>query len=171
MNWDETNKILSAVAQFYPGYLKGRDPKITADVWQTIFSQVPYALVKQAVMGYIASDVKGFPPSPGAINEYIRCLQGEDDEQTESEAWALVVKATRRGIYNSREEFDKLPPDIRRIVGDASQIHEWALMDSEEVNTVIASHFRRAWRAQRERQKMLGYCSLPVPDSSPKLPG
>jgi hypothetical protein len=35
------------------------------------------------------------------------------------------------------------------------------MLDTHEVNTVIASNFRRAWRARQEAQKSLGCGMLP----------
>ena len=92
---------------------------------------------------------------PGAINE--RILQARElCELTENDAWVLVLRAVSRGIYNSAEEFAKLPEEVQRIVGHPRQLHEWALLDAGEVNTVIASAFRRSWRARKELEKSLG---------------
>ena len=110
---------------------------------------------EQALMAYIATDTKGYPPMPGAINE--RILQARElCGLTENDAWVLVLRAVSRGIYNSAEEFAKLPEEVQRIVGHPRQLHEWALLDAGEVNTVIASAFRRSWRARKELEKNLG---------------
>ena len=131
----------------------------TAAVWQELFAQVPYDTVSRALMNYIATDTKGFPPVPGAINEQIGRMM-EAEGLSESEAWCLVYKAVCRGIYNSQEEFGKLPEEIRRIVGHPRQLHEWAMLDAHEVNTVIAAGFKRSWRARKELEKALGGVTL-----------
>ena len=155
MTKQETGKILTVIAEFYPNFKKERNIEVTARVWHRIFEQTPYELVDQALASYIATDTKGFPPVPGAINERIR--QARDLEgMNENEAWSLVYKALTRGIYNSREEFNKLPKDIQRILGDPAQLHEWAMLDTHEVSTVIASNFKRSWRARKEAEKSLG---------------
>ena len=155
MNRQETSKILSIISDMYPSFRKDRNIDATGIVWQKIFEHTPYALVEQALMSYIATDPKGFPPVPGAINERIAQLR-ELNGMDENEAWTLVFRALCRGIYYAREEFDKLPEEIRRIVGHPGQLHEWAMLDSSEVNTVIAAWFRRAWRARRQLEKALG---------------
>lgn len=160
MNEIETGKILSVITEIYPSFRKDRDIGATAAVWQQVFERVPYETVSQALMNYIATDTKGFPPVPGAINEQIGRMM-EAEGLSESEAWCLVYKAVCRGIYNSREEFEKLPEEVRRVVGHPSQLYEWAMLDTHEVNTVIASNFKRAWRARREAQKSLGCGMLP----------
>ena len=157
MNEQETGKILAVISEVYPSFRKDRNIQATQDIWLTIFRETPYELVSQALMSYIATDTKGFPPVPGALNERIFQMR-ELNGMNENEAWSLVYKALRRGIYNSREEFDKLPEEIRKIVGDPSQLHEWALLDTHEVSTVIASGFKRSWRARMEIKKSLG-CS------------
>ena len=160
MNENETGKILSIISEMYPSFRKDRNIDATARVWQKIFEHTPYAAVEQALMAYIATDTKGFPPVPGAINEQIGRMM-EAEGLSESEAWCLVYKAVCRGIYNSREEFEKLPEEVRRVVGHPSQLYEWAMLDTHEVNTVIASNVRRAWRARQEAQKSLGCGMLP----------
>ena len=108
MNENETGKILSIISEMYPSFRKDRNIKATGAVWQKIFEHTPYAAVEQALMAYIATDTKGYPPVPGAINE--RILQAKElDGLTENDAWILVLKAVSREIYNSREEFEKLP--------------------------------------------------------------
>ena len=66
-----------------------------------------------------------------------------------------MLKTVSRGIYNSGEEFAKLPEEVQRIVGYPRQLHEWAMIDTGEVNTVIASSFRRSWRARKELEHSL----------------
>ena len=154
MNKSETGKILYLISEMYPTFRKDRNIDATGTVWQKIFEHTPYAAVEQALMAYIATDTKGFPPVPGAINE--RILQARElNGLTENDAWILVLRAVSRGIYNSGEEFAKLPEEVQRIVGHPSQLHEWALLDAGEVNTVIASSFRRSWRARKELEKVL----------------
>lgn len=160
MNRQETARILSVISEVYPSFRKDRNIEATCAVWQKVFDRTPYPLVEQALMSYIATDPKGFPPMPGAINERIGQMR-ELEGMNENEAWALVYKATCRGIYNARKEFDKLPEEIRRIVGDPAQLHEWAMLDAHEVSTVIAAGFKRSWRARRELEKALGCPPVP----------
>lgn len=155
MNEQETGKILAVISEMYPSFRKDRDIQATQDIWFTIFRHTPYEQVSQALMSYIATDTKGFPPVPGALNERI-CQARELDGMNENEAWCLVFRALSRGIYNSEEEFGKLPEEIRKIVGHPRQLHEWALLDTHEVSTVIASGFKRSWRARKELERQLG---------------
>ncbi len=161
MNMEETNQILASITAIYPVFVRDRDARTLAKVWQQVFNAIPYQLVNQALMAYIATDTKGFPPTPGALNMWIAKTQ-QMNGPTENEAWAMVYRAISRGLYNSREEYEKLPPDIREIVGNSRMLHEWAQMDSSEVNTIIAAGFKRSWRARQElKQELMPLAGIP----------
>ena len=149
---EETNRILASVTAIYPAFTRDRDAEVLAQVWQQVFFRTPYRLVNQALMAFIAADTKGFPPTPGALNAYIRRTE-QLKGPTEDEAWARVYRAISRGIYNSGEEFAKLSPDLQKVVGSPRMLHEWAQMDRSEVNTVIASGFKRSWRTRQELEQ------------------
>ena len=160
MDMKETKRILAAITAIYPSFIKDRDPNVLSQVWQQVFVNTPYPLVNQALNAFIATDVKGFPPTPGALNAFIRKAQ-QLNGPTEDDAWLKVLKAISRGLYNSREEFDKLPPDIQEIVRSPRMLFEWAHMDSDDINKVIAAHFKRSWRAKQELKQDL----LLIPES------
>ena len=155
MTQQETNKILALMVEVYPKFNEGRNPQITSRLWSTLFADEPYEWVEKAFLAFVATDTKGFPPSPGAIKERIELLT-DSHEPTEIEAWVKVYDAICRSGYNSREEFDKLPREIQEVVGNPGQLHEWAMMDSDEVNTVVASNFQRSYRARSDSRKMFG---------------
>lgn len=157
MNATETSRILACITAVYPAFLNGRDPEILQSVWEHAFAGVPYGEVNQALLDFIALDTKGFPPVPGALRQQI-IRRRELSGMTEGDAWALVRRAASNSIYSSVEEFRKLPPGIRRIVGDAAQLREWAMQDSRTLETVIAPVFKRAWRERRQLENELGPC-------------
>ena len=163
MNLEETVRILASVAIVDPA-IRDRDSELLAQVWQQVFADVPYAEVNRALGAFFATDTKGFPPTPGAVNAFVRKAR-QLNEPSENEVWALVVKAASRSTYYSREEFEKLPEDVREIVGSPRILYEWAQADPREMNTVIAAGFRRAWRERQELKRELGlYPALAAPD-------
>lgn len=160
MTRQETGIIMDILRAAYPRYYAGFSPdelKNAVNLWCEMFDE-DVALVASAVKALIATDKKGFPPHIGAIKEKIRQIT-QTEEITEAEAWYLVSKALQNGIYGSREEFGKLPPIVQKIVGSHNQLREWASMDSETVQTVIASNFQRSYRVRAQRQSE--YDSLP----------
>ena len=127
MNRQETNRILAMITSIYPAFPKDRDPQILTDVWQRVFERTPYTAVERALYAFIASDTRGFPPTPGGINHLIVKAR-QAGEPTDVEAWGLVCKALTRSLYNSSEEFEKLPPMIRKIIGHPRQLREWSML-------------------------------------------
>lgn len=167
MNRAETNRVLAFITAVYPLFLKERDPELLCEVWQGIFASVPFAQVLRAVNAYIATDTRGFPPTPGSVNAFLVKTR-QLNERTEDEAWALALKAASRSGYNCGEEFAKLPPEIQEIVGSANVLHEWAMMSTSDVNTVVAAGFKRSYRARQELRRELGNFALP-PQEQPLL--
>jgi hypothetical protein len=104
-------------------------------------------IVLAAVKSHIATDTKGFPPVIGQIKEQITKLT-QPKMMTEAEAWGLVWRAVCNSGYHAQSEYDALPPLLQRLVGSPSQLHDWALMDADEVQSVVASNFMRSYRVR-----------------------
>lgn len=155
MTFEETGIIMDILTTAYPRFYSGPDAPDrtkTLTLWAEMFIHDDVALVAAAVKALIETDAKDFRPI-SELSAKLRLITG-GDELTEAEAWGMVAKAIRNSAYGSREEFEKLPSAIRRIVGSPSQLREWAQMDSETVHSVVASIFQRSYKvvAQRERE-------------------
>lgn len=155
MTRKETAIIMQILKTAYPAFY-GRpdapDMAQTLNLWAEMFSGDDVALVAAAVKSYIATDAKGYPPSIGAIKSEAHSLvsAGDLDEQ---EAWELARRAASRSGWGAQEEFDKLPEAVRRAVGSPGQLYEWSQMDSDVFNSVVASNFKRVWRARQESRR------------------
>ena len=161
MTREETIKVLAVLKAAYPAFYRGMkadELNGIVNLWASQFEGDDYKTVGAAVQAHIATDTKGYPPHIGAIKEAIRKIT-QPDEMSEMEAWGYVASALRNSGYNSVAEFDKLPPVVQRIVGSPSQLREWAMMDSDTVQSVVQSNFMRSYRvrAQSERE----YLALP----------
>lgn len=156
MTLEETGIIMDILTTAYPRFYSGPDaPDMmkTLTLWAEMFADDDVGLVAAAVKALISNDEKGFPLHVGSIKEKLRLITG-GDEMTEAEAWGIVAKALRNSTYGSREEFEKFPPVIKRIVGSPAQLREWGMMNSETLHSVISSNFQRSYKAiaQRERE-------------------
>lgn len=156
MTLEETGVIMDILTTAYPRFYSGPDAPDEANalkLWAEMFECDDVALVAAAVKALIVTDSKGYPPHIGAVKEKLRLITG-GDEMTEAEAWGIVAKALRNSAYGSKEEFEKFPHIIKRIVGSQNQLREWGAMDSETVHSVVASNFQRSYKAiaQRERE-------------------
>ena len=162
MTRDDVLKTLAILKAAYPSSFQvngrampKRDAEAMVQLWTRQFADEDAGAVRAAVENLISSRTTGFSPTVGEIKDQLHRLRTVDGIN-DAQAWALVEKACRRGLYNAREEFDKLPEDIQRIVGHPRQLHEWAMLDTHEVSTVIAAGFKRAWRARKDIEKSLG---------------
>lgn len=157
MTYDETLAIMGVLKAAYPSYYNGMtrsDAEKAVELWASMFSEDDPAHVAAAVKALIATDTKGFPPHIGAVKEKLRKITSPE-LMTETEAWNLVYNAIKRGLYNSREEFDKLPQMLQRLVGSHTQLKDWAMMDLDTVQSVVASNFQRSYRARLESEREL----------------
>ena len=179
MTRKDTGIIMDILAAAYPRFYAGNvDMRNAINLWAEMFAHDDVALVAAAVKSVIESDEKGFPPTIGQVKAKMRLLT-YGNELTEADVWGMVAKALRNGIYGSAEEFAKFPPTVKRIVGSAEQLREWATMDSETVHSVVASNFQRSYRAisarEREIAKLPADVKALLPDVAkpmdpPKLP-
>jgi hypothetical protein len=55
-----------------------------------------------------------------------------------------------------------LPPAVQQAVGGAKMLREWAMTDSDEVNTVIMSNFQRSYRIAADRERFTEKVPLTV---------
>ena len=155
MTRQETGVIMDILSTAYPRFYSGPgapDRVKTLSLWAEMFAQDDVALVAAAVKALIAADVKGYPPHIGAVKDAMFSLARTGDPDPE-QAWELVRRAASRSAYGAREEFERLPESVRRLVGSPSQLYEWSQMDAEVFNSVVASNFLRACRARRESQR------------------
>ena len=152
MTRQETGIIMDILATAYPRFYAGPDapdPEKAVALWAEMFAEDDVAIVAAAVKALIATDDKGFPPHIGAVKAKVRQIT-QPSGMTPQEAWNLVAKAIRNSAYESREEYDKLPKDIQRLVGSPNQLRDWALMDSDTVHSVVASNFQRSFSTRQK---------------------
>ena len=145
----ETAKLLAVLQLNYPENFRGKSDAVIdamVNLWHGVFERDSYQLVQAAVMAYIQTSTDRFMPNVGLIREQIRKLTAPDG-MSEAEAWGLVKNALRNGLYGYHEEYAKLPPVVQRCLGSENTIREWAMMETDELDSVVASNFQRSFRA------------------------
>ena len=157
MDRRETMQIFSVLKAAYPHSFKGvgkEDADAMISLWQKMFETETYEQVNAAVAALIATRKEGYTPTIGEVKERLAfAVEQASGALNEQGAWALVEKACRNGLYGYREEFERLPDDVQRAVGAPEQLRAWAMMDTETVNSVVASNFMRNYRTQKQREK------------------
>jgi len=157
----ETVTLMGIIQVAYPSYYNNKSKEelmAAVNLWHEMFKEDDFQLVSAGIKSFIASDVKGFPPSIGAIKQYITKITTKD-EMTEQEAWGLIKKALKNSSYGAKEEFKKLPQELQRLIGSPSQLKEWAREEITTLDTVVASNFMRSYRARI--QSIREYNALP----------
>ena len=157
MTRDETKAILAILKAAYPNFYKDMervDAKNIVDLWAVMFAEENAQVVTEAVRALMCT--LKFPPTIADVKEKISMIK-KPEEMTEMEAWYTVKKAI--GYYDADERFARLPPILQKIVGSPNVLREWALMNSEVVDSVIQSNFMRSYKAKVAQQKE--YTMLP----------
>lgn len=155
MNRVEVLKIMAVLRAAYPQYYRNISDEDAANVvnlWTDLFAEDDASFVGAAVKAIIVADNREFPPLVGTIKEKMRQLT-TPNELTEGEAWAIIAKAVKNSLYASREEFDALPPMLKKLVRSPSQLKDWAMMDSETLHSVVASNVQKAFRTIAKREQ------------------
>ncbi len=169
MTIQDTGRIMSILGVAYPGFYAKADQMnedLAVALWASEFREEPVELVEAAVKIYIDADEKGYPPHIGAIKNILRRLYGKGLDA--AGAWSLVRTAVSNSAYEAREEFDKLPEDVRRMVGSPNQLRDWSQMDCDVFNSVVASNFQKAYRQRQEDRR---FTALIPPDVKRLLSG
>ena len=158
MTFEETCKIIASIMAIYPMHFKNYNKTLNDSIkktWFNIFEDKPYQLIDSALNSFIATDTKGFPPTPGNINQMLLDMQeaaNTNDQISESDAWAMVDKAIRDSTYHSKERFAALPPLVQQAVGSPENLKSMAMSDGFN-QSVESSNFKRIYRTVVEREK------------------
>lgn len=145
--------LKTAYPTFYKDYSK-EDINTAIDFWSTMFADDPAYIVTEAVKSLMCT--LKYPPTIADVKEKISMIT-QPQAMTEMEAWQKVKSAIN--YYRAVEAFEGLPPILQKIVGSPNQLREWAMMDSETVNSVVQSNFMRSFTAKQKQVEM--YAALP----------
>ena len=122
--------------------------QFTFDMWYSLLKDIPYKVAAAALKHHMQTNPK--VPTPADIRNGAYELT-RAERMSDSEAWALVSKAISQSGYNSQREYDALPPEVQKAVGDPRQLFVWSQTDIDSVETVIQSQFLRAYRTEVAR--------------------
>lgn len=154
MNEIQVEDIINVLYVAYPQSFKGyseRQFNLVKALWLEAFADYPGEIVASAVKAIINTDTREFAPNIAQVKK--RIVDMSDDGMTEQEAWNIVRKAISKSGWHEVEEFNKLPGELKQIVGSASQLHNWSQMDANTINSVVASNFQRSYKAKAKYWK------------------
>jgi hypothetical protein len=126
--------------------------KYAFQVWYSLLKDLDYKTVNVAIQRHMTTS--RYPPTIADIRE--QCSNIVDEQEPDVlEAWSLVSKAKRNGIYGAKEEFEKLPEAVKKAVGSSDNLRNWAMMDTQTVESVVQSNFIKAYERVLKRRKEL----------------
>ena len=155
MTQEETKRILTLIQCEWPQSFAKMDNRMMAAklaLWADEFKAEPYETVYAAVRTILSAGGREFAPGISLVRETISRIS-QPQTLTEGEAWALVSKACANGVWGYAEEYAKLPHEVQAAVGRPEQLKKWAMVDSETLQSVIASNFQRSYRTVKQREK------------------
>lgn len=145
MTREQTVDLVRSIVNIFPNW-KPENLTETVNAWHWALEEYPAPAIKGSLQIYLKTNKSGFAPSVSQLIDGMHKPK-DQDRMTEGEAWYLVKKAIADSNYNAKERFEELPPDIQRAVGGYEMLRQWAMTDSDEINTVIMSNFQRTYKA------------------------
>lgn len=153
---EDVLKCLSILKLNYPSFYKTLDrdsAEALVSLWLEILKDEDPAEVMAAIKSVIATDSSTYPPSIGVIRNMLRRFD-KPIADTASDGWNEVRQAIKGSVYfaKAQENFEKLSPITKKVLGCASQLRDYAMMSPDEFNTVAQSNFLRAYRAKEKAE-------------------
>lgn len=149
MTRDDTKKMIMYLRTAYTGFLENVDLTAAVNVWHDAFKDVDVRVASEAVSNYVKT--VPYTPTIAGIMKQVELIK---DSQTDTDYWAMIQKAIGNSLYNSKEEFEKLPEICKSFVGSATALREMAMAETGLVNTVIKGQFLKRVEAIREHQNV-----------------
>lgn len=145
MTKEEVKKVLMVLEVTFSNFTVD-NPERMVDAWHLFLNDYPADEILLALKTYITTQGSAYAPS---VSELIAMTRKPVELSVPDEVglWAAVRKAISRGLYDSQEEFNKLPEIAQKIVRRPEQLYEWAQMESSDIDTVVRSNFRRSYES------------------------
>lgn len=153
MTRDECKQLLAIIDATYPNF-KVANPTETVNIWHTLLGEYEYKVLLMALKTFISTSGSAFAPSVAELIAMTRKPQ-ELMQVSEVDVWREVRKAISRGIYYHEEEFEKLSPMAKKMVGESGQLREWAMLPSEDIDTIVQSNFKKRFETMVKREQEL----------------
>ena len=156
MNEAETRNILNRLYTIYPhSFIGWKEQQFTAyvDIWHDCFRNIPFRLVKEAVVENIAKSTSDFAPKPGQIREIIMQRLAPDTELESISAWEDLKRFIRR--MTGSTEIDT--PSYERLDHIARRIYKYddlrtiSKMDSDQIER-RRPEFQRLYKVIRNKE-------------------
>lgn len=154
MTKKETAQLVAVIKKVFPNSYKDLTQKDwfdLVDTWYWLLAEYDINTATIALKTWLSSNTSAFPPTPGMILDVIAKLQSATGDNSmimsESEAWESIYKAICNSSYHSKEEYEKLPQILQKVVGSPQALQSWGRMEIETVQSVVQSNCMRSFRS------------------------
>ena len=140
MTYKEVLEVLGKVKALFPQSKIGESKEaleIVAEVWYEGLGSFPREVIEKALKIYCFNDKTGYAPQIANLIDIIR--QRSESRLDSAEITRLLKRALSNSCYNSTAEFDRLPDDLKRVVGNAGELHYQSMRDLRESEIYIKS--------------------------------
>lgn len=152
MNTEETRNILHAINVNYPNayskYSK-QDKDQLVMLWQSAFAKSDAQAVFNALLKFISSDIKGFPPTIGMLKEIMvedLPIHLEDPESI----WPDLLPLAKCDASMCRENYKSLSYNTQKALGGWAKLNEIAWADQKKAEWLKKEFVDRYRKIQEE---------------------
>ena len=168
MNRTEVVQVITILAGNYDS-IANKDKKqkeIMIATWYECLKDLDYKLVEMAVKKTIITS-----PYPPTIHEIRKNVADIINPQKDNvlEAWEEAYKMMSRGTYMTREEFDSHSPIVKKFIGSLEQLKNYAMTDTDVINTVVKGQFMKQYEVLKNREKEINMLPADMRDITQKL--
>ena len=149
MTREQTKKMILYLHMAYRDFCGDKDLTSVVNIWHDAFKDYDVKVVEIAAKNYVKTNE--FAPTIAGVMKQIRQIS---KTETETDLWALIQKAASNGIYNSAEEFEKLPPECQSFVGSADALKELSQIDMATMETVVKGQFLKRVESIQSHQEV-----------------
>lgn len=161
MTVDEIKKILKMLtANYGEDFYKGTDVSDVLKLWSVQFANDDPEEVMTAVQNCISTLT--YRPKIADIRRRMSKSKIKG-QMTPTEAFQLISQAVDDSYdrETSTKSYNKLPPILRKLVGNPSQLVKWSRVSDEAFQTVVMSMIRESYKELAQQE--IDFHSLPEP--------
>ncbi len=144
-------KILKVAYPAFYSRMTRSSAEDTIAVWCEMFRDEDVDVMKLALYKIIEEHTN-FPPTIADIKTKIKEMRiAATGEKTDEELWQTLKSAVSDGYYGYKEQYAKLPEEVKRYLGSPSTLRELSQLDTGTFNTVTHGQFLKQIGIIRDR--------------------
>lgn len=156
MKSSEMYKIFAAISVYYPNATWASEAnEAMIDAWHEMLEPYPFEVVSAALKRHVVNST--YEPKVKDILTEIMLMQpikGKDTPMTVEQAWQMLMRAVRNSAYYSKQEYNKLPPDIQRRTSPEDLKFLATIEDDGTALSVYRANFMRSYGETAKRHEM-----------------